>query len=88
MTSLRFTEAATSENSFECGTVVTVNMPGDVPSFEDHSNAILQYLHQRKKSKITTNLTDVQEDTVPISIRVSSSETDSADYSHVRHMTS
>ena len=42
----------TSKNSAECGTVVTVNMPGDVPSDEDHSNAIPQFLHQRKKSKI------------------------------------
>ena len=48
--------SATSENKSECGTVVTVNMPGDVPSDENHSNAIPQPLHQRKKSKITTSL--------------------------------
>ena len=43
------------------GTVITVDMPGDVPRDEDHSNAVPQSFHQRKRSKITTNLTDVQE---------------------------
>ena len=41
---------ATPPNSAECGTAVTVNMPGDVTSDEDHSNAIPQSLHQRYSS--------------------------------------
>ena len=39
--------AATSENNAESGTVVTVNMPGDVFSDEDHSNVIPQSLHHK-----------------------------------------